>query len=243
MAGAGSLDCDHHVRVPVVQQASGTVLARGINPRQSCGCMLQEDGPLGIEIGPAGTKDFIEIRRTPVREQHHARQCARILVDIRVAGAPDEDEIAGLERAVDFLDRHAGCNEPYPKKIRKCRMVGGIKRREGALGGERDGVADVSCLIEGVQPQRVVTKDPVEVLGERKIGPVIIDTDELDAVAPIRCRRSGEPRPDQPHRCIAGILAQRVEPRGRQRGGHMRSVVPPRSAVMKPAMSATAVSG
>src|ERR1700731_3272803 len=36
----GSVDCDHHLRVPVVQQASGTALARGINPRQSCGCML-----------------------------------------------------------------------------------------------------------------------------------------------------------------------------------------------------------
>src|ERR1700730_5713173 len=42
----GSVDCDHHLRVSVVQQASGTVLARGINPRQSCGCMLQQDSPL-----------------------------------------------------------------------------------------------------------------------------------------------------------------------------------------------------
>src|SRR6476646_10682025 len=89
-----------------------STLARGIKPRQSCGSMLQQDGPLGIEVGPAGTKDFIEIRPAPVGEQHYARQCARILVEIGVAGAPDEDEIAGLERAVDFLDRHAGCNEP-----------------------------------------------------------------------------------------------------------------------------------
>jgi hypothetical protein len=120
-------------------------------------------------------------------------------------------------------------------------MVGGVKRRKGALGGERDGVADVSRLIEGVQPQRVVTKDPVEVLGEREIRPVIIDTDELDAVAPIRCRRSRD--------LISCTVALPVSWRSasNRAGGNAvetwGALFQPRSAVMKPAMSATAVRG
>ena len=46
-------------------------------------------------------------------KSQNARQRARVLVDVRISRTPDEVEVAGLERRVNLLDRHAYCDEAH----------------------------------------------------------------------------------------------------------------------------------
>ncbi len=85
---------------------------------------FQQHGLRRIDIrGPTVRDEIVEFRKRPVTDHHHARQRARILVDIGVLGACDEIQVAGLEFLVDLLDRHAGRDDPYAEQVREHRAI------------------------------------------------------------------------------------------------------------------------
>jgi hypothetical protein len=120
-----------------------------------------------------------------LRHQQHARQGARVLIDIGVLGAGDLDEVAGLQALIDLLDGHAGRDEAQAEHVGEQRAVARHQRRESALVGQRDMVLGAGRLAVEAEPQRVVAKRVVELVDEAGIGPVEVDAGELDAVAPV----------------------------------------------------------
>src|SRR6266496_3247651 len=120
---------------------------------------------------------FLEIGEPPVREHHHPRQRARVLVDVGLLGAAQERQIAGLERLVDLLDRNAGRDHAHPEKVGEGRAIRRIERREAPLLRRRDGVSDGGRLLEIPEPQRVLAEHMIEPVDETEIRPVIADAD------------------------------------------------------------------
>ena len=51
----------------------------------------------------------------------------------------------------------------------------------------------------------------IKTLGKREVWPVIVNPDQLDAVAPVRRRGGGELRLEQAYGLIAGGLKERFE--------------------------------
>ena len=126
-SAAGSIHLHENFGVGVFQQP-GTAGRRSTAPAKSRRGMLQQHRPARINIGPAATQDLGKIGKLPLRDQHHARQRARILIDVRILGMRKEFQVARLERRIDLVDRHAGGDEPHPQKICKSRMIRRIKR-------------------------------------------------------------------------------------------------------------------
>ena len=220
------LGFDHHFGVGIAQQARAADRAGGRAARESDRRLLEQHGATRIDARPAGAQELVEIGEAPVRQQHHPGQRARVLVDVGILRACDEIEIAGRERGVDLLHRHAGGDKTHAEEIGEGGTVGGIERRKHALARNGDGVAHMRRLLEPAQPQRIVAEYVIEILHEREVWPVIFDSDQLHAVAPVRRGGAGEPRLEEPHRLVVGVRTQRVESAGRQRGRNMRSVVP-----------------
>ena len=174
---------------------------------------------------PAGRRQLIEVRDLPFADQHHAWQRARILVDVGILGAGDEIEIAGLERRVDPLDRHAGRDQPHAEQIGEGRAPRRIERRERPLADRRHRVADARRVIEPLQPQWIVAEHLLAAVDQAHVGPVIFDADRLDAVAMVRLLLR-KALLDQRDRFVLRAGAQHVVARGRQAGRFMRRVVP-----------------
>ncbi len=210
----------------VTHQTNAAAHADGCAARKPARRLVQQHDAARVDAGPAAAHELAEIGKLPVRQQHHPRQRPRILVDIGIPGTGDEIQIPGLERGVDLLNRHSAGDEAHAEQIGEGRAVGGTERREATLRSQGNGVADPRRLLEPAQPQRIVAEHVVEIVREREIRPVIVDADQLDAIAPVGRRGGGEPRLEQAHGLIAGVLAQRLETLGRQCRRDVRSVVP-----------------
>lgn len=66
---------------------------------------------------PAIGEKLVEIRDAPVRNHHHTRQRAGILVHIGVRGTGDERKIAGGKRWIDLFDWCADGDETQTEQI------------------------------------------------------------------------------------------------------------------------------
>ena len=87
-AAARRIGLDRDVGVVVAQDARG---AAGARTRRAGRRVLQQHRAARIDVRPAAVADhLVEIGLAPFRRQHHARQRARIFVDIGVLGARDE---------------------------------------------------------------------------------------------------------------------------------------------------------
>ena len=158
--------------------------ARGI--RRAGRRVLQQHRAPRIDVRPAAVADHrVEIGLAPFRRQHHARQRARIFVNVGVLGARDEIEIARLERLVDLLDRHADGDEAHAEQIFQHRAIGRHQRRKLPLVDAGHRVGRGGGALEVHQPQRIVPEQMVEVVNEPDVRPMIGDADQFDAVAAV----------------------------------------------------------
>ena len=219
-AGGGRLDLDHHLGIGIALEARAAAHAGRRAAGEAGRRPLQEHG-LAREsaAGQPSCMTSSKLARRGIRQQHDARQGARIFIDIGAARSLDEGEVAGLERGVDLFDRHAGRDEADAEQVGHGRSVGRKQRREGALVWRRHGVADACGLREIVQPQRILSEQVIKAVGEAEIREMISDADHLDAVAPIRRSRRGEARLQQHHGFAVRVRAQRVVGRRRQPAG------------------------
>src|SRR5919198_2643778 len=110
-AASWCLDRDHHFGISVTQQARAAGSTSRRTERDATRRLGKQHGVARIDRRPAAAQELVEVGEPPIRQKHHPRQRARILVHVSILGTCDETEIAGLERGVDLFHRHASGDE------------------------------------------------------------------------------------------------------------------------------------